>query len=114
MKKRDISHKSHPGLDALKNSNLCLPEKRLKYEKLAVKKRKRHPEVPRIVKVAKVKPDKTPKHPKSPKPPKPAKEKSPPKPPKERIPKRPPPPFQYFYLSELEKERCSCRRQNSI
>ncbi|XP_018571323.1 nucleolar transcription factor 1-A-like [Anoplophora glabripennis] len=119
MQKKDSLNKTHAGLDATEISKMLgqefknlPPEKRLKYENLAAKKKKEyekkleefyqsHPDVPRIVKVQKIRPARKPK---SPKLPKPVKEK-PQKIPKERIPKRPPPPFHYYYLSELENQK---------
>ncbi|KAJ8926901.1 hypothetical protein NQ314_020753 [Rhamnusium bicolor] len=102
LKKKDIFHKAHPGLDAAEISKVLgqefkslAPQRRLKYEHLAAKKKKGKP-------------------PKPPKLPKPVKEKPPPKPPKERIPKRPPPPFQYFYLSELKTQPQTGEEANKL
>nr|XP_023013556.1 nucleolar transcription factor 1-A-like [Leptinotarsa decemlineata] len=104
------------------------PEKKEKYEKLAQKNKEEyeqklkefyllHPEE-KQAKASRAKVDKPPKpkpvkekpSPKSSKSPKLPKEKPSPKPPKEKpppkpkAPKRPLPPFQYFFLSESEKE----------
>ncbi|KAJ8981486.1 hypothetical protein NQ317_007012 [Molorchus minor] len=110
-KKREVFQKAHPGLDAVDVSKQLAQEyknlpidKRLKYETLQAKAKqeyqqklelfyKNHPEIPRQdldQKRYPVNPSYRNRQKKKP-------------PPKERIPKKTSPPFQYYYLSELDK-----------